>query len=60
MTPISHFDLLAHYWANFSPVFSSKMLRAGLIFLPTPDPRWPFQGPVLAHHAGQYAAIITR
>ena len=52
MTPISHFDLLAHYWANFSPVFSSKMLRTGLIFLPSPDPRWSFQGPVCGPPCG--------
>lgn len=44
MTPISHFDLLAHYWANFSPVFSSKMLRAGLIFFAVPRPPLVFPG----------------
>ena len=52
MTPIFHFDLLAHYWANFSPVFSSKMLRTGLIFLPSPDLCWSFRGPVCGPPCG--------
>ena len=60
MTPISHFDLLAHYWANFSPVFSSKMLRTGLIFLPSPDPAGLSGGQYVAHHAGQYTVIVIR